>query len=878
MESGIKQNAVSFSAGMSNVPNDLLCSDDACSEVVGLTSENGEMKPIQMPRKVFSVSDEYELIYVHQIQTKRVYIYVCVENESSTIYGVHLKYNTDEDSTIKNVGGLGVTLVVSKDSVKITSVGNTLIASTNIGVNYFLWDGDGYKNLGRDIPEPNVVLSLRRSGDSYKTSGGNFSGARVVTHTSDIVDVTGLDISTGSGFGPSGSGARTETVNDLVIGCYEQCKAKAAKANRFDRPFFCRYALELYDGSYTHQSAPILMWPSITSNFYVNLVNEGGSPSKLSTTIHSYMLGYKNTTDYSNYKDIVRGVVLFVSDQVEIYDTAGDATLTQTTNKVQDGVYSDGVTWGEDVLHDSTSQETYIKGLQQRKEEDVLEELSSVSIFYKLCELGYSENFVKVPIPDHRLEVITTVERLDDDYYSHCALTPKYMYSYNGRLHLSGVSRGFFDGFTTFSNYRHSSYTPSPTPSSGVMYVKILDSQNEEVWVSRSNVDYPLTFFFYPDTRAKQAVFVSGTTVVDIPLEEHRGLNGAYALVAPTSSFSTHTKGSDESYSATIRALEPLPNKVLVSEVDNPFVFRARGYNTVGKGEVMAIASNTAALSEGQFGQFPLYAFATDGIWALGTNATGTYSTVAPMSREVCNNPDSVTQTDSAVFFTSEKGLMVVAGSKVQCVSEQLNGKTETWGYTAGKWELVNGQNVFKPIVFKEFLSGCTIAYDYRDSLLWLLNKDYRWYYVFNIKSGTWALAEANDDDSDYLRTVSDYPDTLLQDEDGWVSTLLGRLDQNDDNMYYIANITTRPMKFGNALTLKSIREVKHLAMMGSQAEVQIRLYASNDCRQWVEVRSLRGKPWKYYRVKYHLSRMLPTDRFIGTVFRVKETRDNKLR
>ena len=119
MESGIKQNAVSFSAGMSNVPNDLLCSDDACSEVVGLTSENGEMKPIQMPRKVFSVSDEYELIYVHQIQTKRVYIYVCVENESSTIYGVHLKYNTDEDSTIKNVGGLGVTLVVSKDSVKI---------------------------------------------------------------------------------------------------------------------------------------------------------------------------------------------------------------------------------------------------------------------------------------------------------------------------------------------------------------------------------------------------------------------------------------------------------------------------------------------------------------------------------------------------------------------------------------------------------------------------------------------------------------------------------------------------------------------------------------------------------------------------------------
>lgn len=859
MESGIKQNAVSFSAGMSNVPNDLLCSDDACSEVVGLTSENGEMKPIQMPRKYFMPeSADDVLLYVHQLQKGKVYVYSYRRLITAGMYGVGLKYYLSDENK-GTLEGDEEFPFVDRESLKITSVGNTLIVSTNKKVYYYLWNGQGYHNLGSKIPRPQVKFWLS---DEINVQEESQVSDSVLYRQGNVWKIT-LD--------------QNENWNNFVIGEFSKLQNDIRKDNGFFSPFFALAAVELYDGSYYMATSPVALFPNIDTRFCASIVSTA-SPIIVKTYMKGQHLMVTQSEDYVPWSDIVKNVTVFVTDGINPCDTTSDAVINYLgsslgTEKTSTGFFGEQGT-RYDFNPDGLSAEVY-QLLLKKTDANVTREMTELRVFYRLCDIGMSpliaKNTKDLTNP-HILETLTTQIRLDTDggeYFDHTSLSSSYIYSLNGRLHMANIQRSFFEGFTQFiSKDNNDNHTVS---------VAIETSMGTKVVTNGNVIGSVGHYFYYPDPRATAVIIDEGDpSELTLKLQPHPGLNGVYCMFSPLS-----TLTSDATFPTTNLydgEFEFLPNKVLVSEVDNPFVFRARGYNTVGKGEVMAIASNTAALSEGQFGQFPLYAFATDGIWALGTNATGTYSTVAPMSREVCNNPDSVTQTDSAVFFTSEKGLMVVAGSKVQCVSEQLNGKTETWGYTAGKWELVNGQNVFKPIVFKEFLSGCTIAYDYRDSLLWLLNKDYMWHYVFNIKSGTWAFVESNDDDPAYLRAVSDYPDTLLQDEDGWVSTLLGRLDQNDDVMYYTADITTRPMKFGNALTLKSIREMKHLAMMGSQAEVQIRLYASNDCRQWVEVRSLRGKPWKYYRVKYHLSRMLPTDRFIGTVFRVKETRDNKLR
>ena len=117
-----------------------------------------------------------------------------------------------------------------------------------------------------------------------------------------------------------------------------------------------------------------------------------------------------------------------------------------------------------------------------------------------------------------------------------------------------------------------------------------------------------------------------------------------------------------------------MPNKIYTSEVNNPFYFPLAGINTVGTGEIVGIRSTTKALSQGQFGQFPLYAFSSDGIWALQLSDAGLYSSIQPISRDVCNNPDSITQLDSSIVFSTERGLKLLQGSDISLLSSSLEG------------------------------------------------------------------------------------------------------------------------------------------------------------------------------------------------------------
>lgn len=107
---------------------------------------------------------------------------------------------------------------------------------------------------------------------------------------------------------------------------------------------------------------------------------------------------------------------------------------------------------------------------------------------------------------------------------------------------------------------------------------------------------------------------------------------------------------------------EVLNSQMFTSVVNNPFVFDASGDNTIGTGKIIGIVANTESVSQGQFGQYPLLVFTDEGIYAMSVTSEGLYGSVHPISREVCNNPDSITPTDRLVYFTSDKGLMAISG------------------------------------------------------------------------------------------------------------------------------------------------------------------------------------------------------------------------
>jgi hypothetical protein len=393
-------------------------------------------------------------------------------------------------------------------------------------------------------------------------------------------------------------------------------------------------------------------------------------------------------------------------------------------------------------------------------------------------------------------------------------------------------------------------------------------------------------YFYYPDSRAKHVVIKKGgTQILNTGLTEHPNLNGAYYFAGVSPSMDEPTSASGNIPTVTQGTpTEMLANYVITSEVNNPFVFRAAGYFKVGTGKILGMSSITQALSEGQFGQFPLLVFSESGIWALSVASTGYYDSIHPISREVSNDPACLIQTDGAVFFTSDKGLMVVVGSQVKCVSEQLSGKDISF-------KVNNVEQTAQLGNFQDYLKNCFIAYDYRDSLLWIFNGSSRYCYVYSIKSGTFGKYDFGSS-SIITNVVNDYPDYLLQSGDKLYS-LTGRPNVNLDyastnpNVYnrYTGKIITRPMKLENALALKSIMQMKHIHEIPglnktgvSYPTLTLRMFGSNNLTDWVELASLRGTPWKYYRFYYSFTNLIATDRFAGTVLVTQERRIDKIR
>ena len=90
--------------------------------------------------------------------------------------------------------------------------------------------------------------------------------------------------------------------------------------------------------------------------------------------------------------------------------------------------------------------------------------------------------------------------------------------------------------------------------------------------------------------------------ILDADLKEHPGLNGAYYFAGFTPSTDEPT-GTVIDHIPTLPAVEPelLYNNIIQSEVNNPWVFLAEGYHTVGTGRIIGLSTITQALSEGQW-------------------------------------------------------------------------------------------------------------------------------------------------------------------------------------------------------------------------------------------------------------------------------------
>lgn len=538
---------------------------------------------------------------------------------------------------------------------------------------------------------------------------------------------------------------------------------------------------------------------------------------------------------------------------------------------------------------DSTYPKTTIS-LPEHTDDKNREMLENVQNFYFLKSISINELSTSerkdIVVNKEYLQSLTTRETMTDDYLSHDRITAKYSQTYNGRINLSGIRRELFQGFMAGSmfSYANNSEASWELKKDGKVVldfgsldyrdisIQTMIEEGGERYIVNSYVSSHLAPFvssmytngdfaptswgcyvFYPNTHATMMRIHAGIDTYEVKLKPHDFLNGAYGVIdyeLIRKQNTTHTEPPTK-----LENIIDVPNKIYTSEINNPFFFPVTGINTIGTGRILGIATAAKALSEGQFGQFPLYAFTDEGVWALEVNSTGGYSAKQPITRDVCLSSKSITQIDSAVLFTTDRGIMLLQGSQAMCISDVLNGENAVPTTVLPKIDKILehadlSKGTLRILPFMDFVRDCRMIYDYEHQRIIAYNtsKEYNcnYAYIFSLKSKQWGMMQSNIADN-----VNSYPDALAVLNDG---SLVNFSDETDE--VYKSIVVSRPIKLDAYDIHKSVDNIIQRGVF-KKGHVKSILYASNDLYNWVPVwssidhylRGFRGTPYKYIRI-----------------------------
>ena len=386
-----------------------------------------------------------------------------------------------------------------------------------------------------------------------------------------------------------------------------------------------------------------------------------------------------------------------------------------------------------------------------------------------------------------------------------------------------------------------------------------IGNEGRSVEVTNTNdsmkLNEPPLYIFYPDNSARRAVIeryndeTDGYEHAEVALTSHPALQGCYWF-----------GGFDSLQFKTVDAAEKLieesseerrldnGGKIYTSEVNNPFVFPLGGINTIGTGDIVGISTVTQALSQGQFGQFPLYVFSTDGIWAMEVGSDGLYSAVKALSRDVCINGESITQTDRSVLFVSERGVMQLDGSNIVCISDMMNGRTLDVDSVYRLNELIGSSDLRGSMDFMDYARKARMVYDYSNSRILLYRDDMDFCYVYSLSSTTWATLGIEIENA-----VNDYPDVYIQ-KGSVVKNLSTRIDYDDSGLIDTL-IVSRPIKLGSD-GYKTIYEMVSRGAM-DRSKGAVLLWGSYDGMEYVLIKSVTGNriyrmggtAYRYFRI-----------------------------
>ena len=443
------------------------------------------------------------------------------------------------------------------------------------------------------------------------------------------------------------------------------------------------------------------------------------------------------------------------------------------------------------------------------------------------------------------------------------------MFNYNKSLLLAGAKQSLYNGYPFLHSVKWDDMEQNP-----VRFVYYIRGENGEAKVVCRDVDgnkqitpmsaavlenlpilyheAPVAWLAYPDSRCYRidVYFVLPGGQVrykSYPTKAMDQTDVAYAFVGfGVDITATESATLPETENGTIE----MPNSLVVSKVNNPFVFPATDIVTFTAGEIFNLAVANVPLSEGQAGQFPLYVFTDEGVFAMTVDAEGKLRTSHNVSRDILLSPDAVVGIEQGVFFAAARGLLLLQGSRVKKVSSEMEGtpdllSEELLGRINNQFLGFSPDN---PRELRSFLSGCFLAYDYANTRIIVANPAYSAMYVYKFDTQSWHRLQTPYGKP--IRALNSFPEAQLAMQGGSRQSLLdfSVLAESPDAETLRGIVYTRDLDLDGADIYKTISRLKVRGRF-SDGHVKWQLQGSNDGLDYKTIHSLRGPSWKWYRL-----------------------------
>lgn len=756
----MQQKAINIQ-GISSYLGPSSVTDGQCIDVMNARNIGGVVKPVNREKVIANLMEEISGSDASKI--KGVYFHAKAQRyivlfQEETGYSF-IEYDSDF-SFIGSTKFDNTTPVVG-----ITFIGNIMAVFHEDKTVFYLFRDNQYESLGEKPPMPQLRMSISRK--VYKHSHG-------VEYSLNINE--------------------EKYWMYAIKGMVDACIYKGNKDSCYLDRTLVRFALRMYDGSYVMHSGIYLVeddcafsyrqgdedWTTFEdSNIFYNIVS---SESKVYAWVKMFKLDYHiaNITGLDRWRDLIVGIDVFTTRSIRSEKEIQGVKPAQLDDESPAGVPNIDI--DDDNLISS-------KVSYYDRDNDLRAKILSEANFYKVASFDLKGNRIESnSITDTSDENLVLLPELTDDSNTHDSLTSDYPYVYNSKLHLGGCRQILFSGYDTTQFIEYGYYdNQAPTNPTLIpdaedrtkieiyVYLKTMDGEKIVKYASMEGYIPHARFLCYPDYRAYQMdVYYTDTEdgkiyKVRYPLTKHEKLNMSYFMNPMRPEGSKNSVSIDSGISRepvdsfpaiNTNGLINRENVLKVSKVDNPFFFPNDSTYTVGDEEIIGLASVSTALSTGQAGQFPLYVFATDGIYSMDVDTTGelTYKNVSALERYVCNNPKSITPAIGGVFFTTDQGVMYLSGSVAKNISESIK-------YN----RLLPNSNLLKNIYsiegfelpgeFEDFISEgvIRIAYLYKTNEIIIVNERVQEYsYKYCIDSGFWYRIS-----NSYTNFLNAYPDCI---------------------------------------------------------------------------------------------------------------------